>query len=50
MISTIYNTETYRAEGQKARKEGKPQHANPYDYRWEGLAANAWDDGWKGRA
>ena len=36
-------------EGRDARKAGKPMHANPYDYKWEGVAANAWDDGWRGK-
>ena len=44
------NAEAFEAlltEGRKARADGKPQHANPYDDRWEPVAANAWDDGWK---
>ena len=44
------NAAAYEAlleEGRKAAREGQQMHANPYDYRWEPIAANAWDDGWK---
>lgn len=47
MQSAVWNTETYRTEGEKARATGKPKHANPYDYVWDGVAANAWDEGWE---
>ena len=37
------------AEGRSAKEDGRQIHENPYDYRFEAIAANAWDDGWKGR-
>ena len=49
MISAQENAEAHDAllkEGRDARKAGKPMHENPYDYRFEPIAANAWDDGW----
>jgi len=44
------NAEAYEAlleQGRKAHREGQPMHSNPYNYRWDTIAANAWDDGWK---
>lgn len=45
-MNTIYNLDKYRTEGKEANETGKPRCANPYDYRFETLAANAWDEGY----
>lgn len=50
MMTAQQNAEALDAkieEGRKAHRDGQPMHANPYDYRFEAVAANAWDDGWK---
>jgi hypothetical protein len=46
MITSIYNTEDYREEGRRAAQRSANSWDNPYDYRFETPAANAWDDGY----
>lgn len=47
MQLSIWNSETYREEGKAAAQSGANSWDNPYDYRFEALAANAWDEGYK---
>lgn len=41
------NIEQYREQGSAAAKSGIAKHENPFDYRFETLAANAWDEGFE---
>ena len=50
MIDKFENSNAYDAlisEGMEAKKNGLPIHRNPYDYKFEAIAANLWDEGWK---
>ena len=36
-----------KEEGAKAKREGKAEHENPYDFMTETAQAYAWEDGYK---
>lgn len=48
MLGAATREKTYeeaKMEGRKAKEQGMNSWDNPYDYRWEPMAANGWDDG-----